>query len=752
MYANQHGNARGPPPPQDDIRRVYEQLARLQREKGEADGMVQILHSKLAEAEETNFDLRANMATIEAEIKFESKKNEEQMQRQVASLESKLSFLHEQLKNAERTKLRALRELEELQQKHVLEQKRLDAEKRLLATKKRKHESALLAASQSLMTRMSQLERPQTPMAVAGAPQIASAWSQATSTSAAGKAPHAGPSVASDAVQTDPPNEKDRVVQENLALLGRLFDTAGRDLLVLFKGSSEAAIPTQSEAQEGDTAADPATAPVDIRASQIGAPSEPSTTIGFSQSVFSQIAGHAQAQVHASLVSFAKEATLTQAVYANERAQDLHDALAEMIHGDSTAMALTPVLIRYLAAPTDLDAVVLSSVLRVLYFVMLYSDPVQQFLLLSSSSASASSSSARSEDTSSRASKASMRHPRISIIADDCEMSDDDSAAMPLRYASLSEYLTSRREDPARVVDATSSPEQLSERMQLRAKLMSALCRVIRNNLNDAAIVENGLGVLELWVDISAAARAMHSPEFRSLVTGNVIQEVVLAPKGVALALKIKTLSLLAQLVPFRDAFVEIDASARRTLLFNRCAKLLMFNASTAATAAAPAAANATSSAPSTPLPVDVRRLQHMVVRVLLAIILAYPSTGVRFVLETTRGQHGDPHDEHSYSVVFYLAELLHHETFEARTLGNDGVERLRADAARLALVQDAFALMALLVRYVDLSVELNGADREWAFQGVLYLLRSGKFDRQGNDTISKTAAAILSLTGAPRA
>ncbi|GLE00902.1 hypothetical protein PINS_up009699 [Pythium insidiosum] len=521
--------------------------------------MVQILRSKLAEAEETNFNLLANMATMEAEIRFESRKNEEAMKRQVASLESKLSFLNEQVKNAERTKLHALRELEE---KNMVEQKRLEAEKRLLATKKRKHESALLAASQSLMSQMSQLER--TAGVNGGGAHSAAVWSQATSTAAPimASSSTASVSVVSDGVQTDPPSERDRTVQENLKLLGRLFDSVGKDLLVLFKGSSEAAtVETPVELQDADGAAD---AGVEIRASQIGGASESSATVAFSQSVFSQIAGHAQAQAHASLVSFAKEATLTQTAYASERARDLHDALAEMIHGESTAMALTPVLIRYLAAPTDLDAVVLSSVLRVLYFVMLYSEPVQQFLLLSSSPSTTSSS----EDHTSNGAKSSMRHPRITIFAGDSEMSDASSGAMPLRYASLSEYIASRKQDPARVDSATSSPEQLSERMQLRAKLMSALCRVIRNNLNDAAIVEHGLCALELWVDICAAARASHSPEFRSLVTGNVIQDVVLAPKGVALALKVKTLSLLAQLVPFRDAFAEIEASARRTLLF----------------------------------------------------------------------------------------------------------------------------------------------------------------------------------------
>lgn len=128
----------------------------LHREKGEVDGLRQILKAKLSEVEEDNFELRANMLTIEVEAAYNAKKTEEELKKQMASMESRLSFLTDQLKNAERVKLRALREVEELQQRQLLEQKRLDAEKRLLATKKRKHESVMIAASQTLMTRMQQ--------------------------------------------------------------------------------------------------------------------------------------------------------------------------------------------------------------------------------------------------------------------------------------------------------------------------------------------------------------------------------------------------------------------------------------------------------------------------------------------------------------------------------------------------------------------------------------------------------------------
>lgn len=128
----------------------------LTREKGEVVGMLHILKTKLKEAVEDKSDLHISMATLEAETAIAAQNNAEQLKKHMSTTESRLSFLTDQLKNAERAKLRALREVEELKQRQLLEQKRLDAEKRLLATKKRKHESVMIAASQTLMTRLHQ--------------------------------------------------------------------------------------------------------------------------------------------------------------------------------------------------------------------------------------------------------------------------------------------------------------------------------------------------------------------------------------------------------------------------------------------------------------------------------------------------------------------------------------------------------------------------------------------------------------------
>lgn len=146
-----------------------EKLAQLERAKGEAEGLVQILREKLREAEEENWNVQATVATAIAEIEFLSKKKEQDMSKQVASLESTLSFVTQQLKTAERVKLHALREVDEMKQKQTLEQKRLEAEKRLLATKKRKHESIVIAASQTM--RMAVSRQPVFQVSQASQPQ-----------------------------------------------------------------------------------------------------------------------------------------------------------------------------------------------------------------------------------------------------------------------------------------------------------------------------------------------------------------------------------------------------------------------------------------------------------------------------------------------------------------------------------------------------------------------------------------------------
>lgn len=527
-----------------------------------------------------------------------------------------------------------------------------------------------------------------------------------------------------------------------------------RDLLTLFNGANGTVSGANGDVSNDSTAtvSRPPTPTVAAAAMLHNSSTQHSSggsgTQVFSQSVFSQIAGQAHAQAQASMLSFAMETNLSQAAFATERAKELYDTLGKMLNGETTVLALAPVFIKYLAAPTDLDVDVLSSVMRVMYFVMHHSERFQQFLLMSASpEPSSSSSTTNSPSSRQTASSSLMDHPRISLPG--------------LKFASLEDYLASRNDSHNKLLDdEPTSAESASELKQQRSKLLSALCRVIRNYVNQPEVVENGLCVLSFWVDLGIASASQ--PDFKPLLTGNVIQDILLAPKGSPL-LKCKALNLLAQLLHFHDIFPEIEASAKKSLLFNRCAKMLL-SSSQQQTSSSSSSSSLEATATTAR---DTRMLQLQIVHVLLAIALSFPSTGIRFVLEATRGHASDDADGHR-SVIYYLTQLLHSETFDVRiakcatAARHSGPsardcaaeQRLLGDSLRMSLVRDAFTLLSLLVRYVDLGSELDGAEHEPAFLSVLHLLSDRQFDEQeeseserNNDSVSKTARALIAMT-----
>lgn len=526
--------------------------------------------------------------------------------------------------------------------------------------------------------------------------------------------------------------------------------TSSRDLLTLFNGASGAPTSVATAIDGAETVAKPPTPTASglLASSPHTTGSAATQPIGLSQSVFSQLAGQAQAQAQASLLSFAIETNLSHAAFATERARELYDTLAKMLHGEATSLALAPVFTKYLAAPDDLDADVLSSVLRLLYFVMHHSERFQRFLLVSSTTAASSSASdaasaalatsgigpfgaSSSSGTTASPSAGLMDHPRISLPG--------------LRFASLDEYLAAQTEHTV-LAEAPASAERASALKQERAKLLSALCRVVRNYVNQSVVVEHGLCVLSFWVDLSLAAPATQ-PDFTPLLTGNVIQDIVLAPKSSART-KCHALALLSQLLLVRDMFPVIDASAKKSLLFNRCAQML----ATGSSHVRESEAGGGPRTPGAPVPStshsggssvqDMQQLQLQIVHVLLAITWSFPSTGVRFVLDATRGSASDG-DGHR-SAVYYLVQLLHHETFALRTIGSSHQQQDNALSARL--VRDAFTLLGQLARYVDMSTELDGAEHEHTLLGVLELLSSKQFDAASSDAVSKTASALVSL------
>ncbi|DAZ99762.1 TPA: LOW QUALITY PROTEIN: hypothetical protein N0F65_003549 [Lagenidium giganteum] len=656
---------------------LQEEFMRLQREKGEADGLVQILQTRLRDAEDDNFDLRANMVTVEAEIQFASKQKEKELQHKMAALESKLSFMQDQLQNAERMKVRAWKEVEELQQRQVLEQKRLDAEKRLLATKKRKQESVLLAASQSLMQH-----------------------SRMAMTSSVPSTPRSTAPTTSAVVQTEPPSHRQRCAEENRELLAKIMGMASRDLLLLLNGTT--AVVNDSDAAAVDSSA--STAPVNSSAAPAG--------VAFSQSVLSQIAGQAQAQVQATLRKFEREVNLTQVAGASQRAQDLYDTLAKMVAGGASAIALAPVFVKYLASPKDLDEHVLSSVMRVIVCLAHVSDRFRNFLLFASHSAPVHASQAGPQ------SQPTVLHPRIGLCG--------------LQFASLDQFLALQRQ-PTGTGDAGGnlcvSVNDETELKQVRAKLLSAISRVIKNHLNTPVLVDSGLTLLRVWVGLAVQAlnQSTSPTDFKPLLSGNLIQDILLAPKGLARD-KCKALGLLRETLRFPDVFGELENSAKKSLLLNRCARML-------------------SQRDSVTSP-DTTSLQRSVIALFMNIVTSFPSAGVRFVLENSRGHPSESDGDRS--VIYHLAQLLDRETVEVRVNNAGGVsyaeKSLLADRDRVELIREAFTLISLLVRYVDLPTELDGADHEHAFLGVLYLLSTGKFDRPQNTSVSKTATAIIAM------
>lgn len=170
-----HHSGTFPPPhgPPKVVAQLQARLAQLTRDKGESDGMAQILRAKLAEVEEEIFELRVDAVATRTEAEFAGREQADALRQQLAGAESRLGFLADQLRSAERTKLRAVRELEEFKERQLVENKRLEAERRRLASARRNHESVMLAASQRLRSQASHLSLSQA--AAAASPTRAAA-------------------------------------------------------------------------------------------------------------------------------------------------------------------------------------------------------------------------------------------------------------------------------------------------------------------------------------------------------------------------------------------------------------------------------------------------------------------------------------------------------------------------------------------------------------------------------------------------
>lgn len=508
--------------------------------------------------------------------------------------------------------------------------------------------------------------------------------------------------------------------QENHEIITVLVNSSARDFFVMLRGANTVADEgkeTKPGVDDTPISANSApTAPTELNESvEILEDSEVSMAYGhggLSQNIFSQTVVPAPVgpSQSAAFIGGATEPATNQAAATTERAQELYDTVGKMLAGDVSVVALTSVFIKYLASQTELESSLLCSALRVLYLIINHSERFQQFLLLSAPT-SLSSPALRLREQS-RENMDMMRHPRITVAG--------------LQFASLEDYLSARDDKSSSSGANNESAESASEQQQLRAKLLSALCRVIKNNVMESTVAETGLIVLTSWVACGVARGATIRSDFRPILQSNVIQDVVLAPKGTVEA-KTEAVGLITLLLHLPEIFEELQTSTRRSLFLNRISKMLDQEDGSIKNVS------------------GTRRLQCEIIKLFLSLALMFPSSGPRYVLESSKGHPSDA-DGHR-SVIFYVARLLDRETFRARTTnrkGDNPVEvELKEDEVRVDLIRKAFHLVALLARYVDLERELNGSNHEQAFVSVLFFLQKAGIDREGSDSISRTAAAL---------
>ncbi|CAI5742534.1 unnamed protein product [Hyaloperonospora brassicae] len=701
-------------------------MQHLQGEKGQVDGLLQLLRAKLEDVEEENFDLRASMALFETETRLESDKRERAMQIQVTALESELAFLSEKLQTVERVKQRATREVEALQQKQLVEAKRRDAERRLRATKRRKQVTAIPASQTSTAT---------TPLSQQLQQQLSV-------------------SVADTGVQTEldlhearesDSSRSSRAVLKasNARVVSRLLTGPSRDLLTLLHGAlaaeraQDGAVNERHTSQKSSGRKNPhsnnsnssSSSPTQFLQSSLGHSSSneslqcsPTCATGgasaglvFSQSVFSQVTTRPIAPQASSMPSteLLETTQALQKTAATDRAKELYDVMGKMLSGDVSVVALAPVFVKYFAAWKELERPVLCSVLRVLYAVMHHSADFQRFLLV----ASAPFGATVSLNAGYQSGAGSVEHPRIALSG--------------LRFSSLGEYLSARAE---RVSVAQNDLLELSEtesttaHNELRHKLMGALCRVIEGNIKEAAVVMDSLRVLCVWADLAFAHYSALVPDFKPLLASKSIPCILMTAES-DLTVKAQALSLLSQLLRVPEVFAEVKIESKQSLLFHRCAKMLSCNKSDLSMEKA----------------CNMRAFQHEIVKVFWTAVTSFPSEGIRFVLESTYGPYSDV-DGHR-SILYHLVQLLDQETFEARTSGDNGVvQELVSDRIRWGLTQDAFALLGLLSRYVDLQIELGGDGHVQSFLAVLSFLSNLTHEDVQMDSVVVSARALIAL------
>ncbi|ETV77108.1 hypothetical protein H257_09004 [Aphanomyces astaci] len=305
-----------------ELQKLRDEVARLRQEKGQGDSLVHLLQEQNSRSSEEIFDLHAQIVAVEAEAAYKCEQNELSMQHQLKRLVSHTTFLQEEKKSAERARQVLETQLKQLQTTAQLEHKRLEAGKRLLETSKRKLEAEKVHMSQQLF---SQATPP--PSSSSKRPRVdAAAAASRVSTS-------------EKCFQTDPFTP---LAVENSDLIGKLLQMSS-DLTMLLQPQTPHSTPVTSNLDISD----------DL--SQL-------------MPQFSQWQPQMSSNVppyHYHSEHFDSSSHLSKAAAAVH----LTKAVAAMLAGTVSAVAMVAPLLQYLQPPIDATAVVCSA-LRVLYALL----------------------------------------------------------------------------------------------------------------------------------------------------------------------------------------------------------------------------------------------------------------------------------------------------------------------------------------------------------------------------------------------
>nr|CCA26991.1 conserved hypothetical protein [Albugo laibachii Nc14] len=660
------------------------QLQQLQHKNSELDGLVQIAKSRLAQVEEENFELCANIATIEAEKQYEIKKNQEALQKENEKLNSKLQFLENQIQHTQREKKSFLSEISALKKQRI-EKQRMEAERKLAEARQRKHKLSSASTSQVCSSKADRNQDwvSQTP-------------SQHISTNSSLQRTKNIKTI-STGIQANPTDFKtidEIIMQENMELITAFMTPFSTDLLALFD------IPyAELDPQFGE----------DVNACALVS-EEPS------RSVFTQVTEHAKAKLQSWVTEHSKRTLSMQANVMRECAKHLHAALGMMMmEGELfTSVNLLPVFIRYFDSRVDIDPHVLSSAFRLLSLVITKSEIFQHFLAEDNSIGDLQFGGSRLEQ-----SDTGIRNP-MDYSAEFIHDNVND-----LVFGSFSHPESGPFVYPAAARHGIS--------YEHRSQLLEAICRIIKIHSTSLQVAEEGLRCLSSWVhcvhDIDAASLG----DYKRLLHSHTLQDIVMGPKSFPQS-RAQALRLLAEIITINPLFpTEFEESAQKYLFFNRCANLLHIRNEREKPDATTAAERLKDSDSDS-------QVCQGVILLFLKLILHHPVSGIRFVLRYTRGdEHGV---ESSTSLFTLVLQFLKYYI----TLMEDAAEtsKLIWTKSNKGMVEDAFQLLNVMIPHIHLEEELSIGSQEYDLLICLrFLCRPTS---QFSATAVKSASQLLEM------